>query len=88
MLRQSQSLCTDTECYDRAGTVATTAGVGEEDSCGSSYMFVVTMLFLAVSFLIMLFRPNTLGSKNSYRRNEDNDQDDGNDQRQQAPEAH
>lgn len=80
-LRQSQSECNDSECFD-----LTNLNMGDGAADNSFMMY--SMLWIAIGFLLYFFRPQSLrNTKNIFRRfNDDNDDNAG--PSQMTPEAH
>ncbi|CAM4853809.1 unnamed protein product [Rotaria socialis] len=59
MLRNAQTTCTDTECFTGPLPGQPNADVG---STGMTNMYLMIGIWLAIAFLLFIFRPRTLRS--------------------------
>ncbi|KAK1133899.1 hypothetical protein K0M31_011685 [Melipona bicolor] len=82
ILRQSQSYCTDNECFSMSQLP------GPRDDSLPSNFFMTTLLVIAFAIFMYAFRPNSLRqSSNDTVKDRDNERDSNNDPPAPPPSA-
>jgi hypothetical protein len=85
MLRNAQTTCTDTECF--TGPLPGQPNTGGGDT-GMMNMYLMLAIWLAIAFLLFIFRPRTLRNNRDHLGKPDNQDPPRGGQDPPGPEVH
>ncbi|CAF0785039.1 unnamed protein product [Adineta ricciae] len=71
MLRNAQTTCTDTECFTSPLPGQPNTGEGHGDT-GTMNMYLMLAIWLAIAFLLFIFRPRTIRNNREPLGKQDN----------------